>query len=249
VVDFSFQLYSARKFTPWDKVLARVAELGYTQVEGFGGVYEDAASFRSRLDRLGLSMTSGHFGLDALEQSFDDVQRTCDALGITHVFCPFLMADQRPADEAGWKGVAERLAAIGEGVAAGGRRFGWHNHDFEFRPLDDGSIPMETILTGAPSIGWEADIAWVIRGGGDPMDWIKRHGARITAVHVKDIAPEGECADEDGWADVGHGVVAWKNILRAIRAESPAEVFVMEHDNPSDYDRFARRSIEAARNY
>ena len=45
---WSFQLYSARNFQPWDKVLKMLGELGYKQVEGFGGVYSDPAAMRAQ---------------------------------------------------------------------------------------------------------------------------------------------------------------------------------------------------------
>ena len=45
-------------------------------------------------------------------------------------------------------------------------------------------------------------MAWIVRGGADPFEWIKRYADRIASVHIKDIAPAGECEDEDGWADV-----------------------------------------------
>ncbi|MCV0429614.1 MAG: sugar phosphate isomerase/epimerase, partial [Roseibium sp.] len=80
------------------------------------------------------------------------------------------------------------------------------------------------------------------------MAWIERYGDRITAAHVKDIAPEGECLDEDGWADVGHGVMDWKGLMAALR-NIGVDLFVLEHDKPSDFDRFATRSIEAFRTY
>ncbi len=44
------------------------------------------------------------------------------------------------------------------------------------------------------------DIAWVIRGGGDPVKMIKKNAANITSVHIKDIAANGKNAVEDGWA-------------------------------------------------
>ena len=46
-MDVSFQLYSAREFTPWADVFSMLAGLGYTQVEGFGGNYEDPAATRA----------------------------------------------------------------------------------------------------------------------------------------------------------------------------------------------------------
>lgn len=246
-MNFSFQLYSARNFQPWSDVLAMLADAGYTQVEGFGGVYDDPAGFRGLLDRNGLTMPSGHFSIDALEGSIDSVFETASTLGIERIYCPHLVADKRPTDKAGWQAFAARLAAAGEKVRAAGFGFGWHNHDFEFVAQADGSIPMQVLLEGAPDIDWEADIAWIVRGGADPLDWIARHGSRITAVHVKDIAPAGEAADEDGWADVGHGTVEWKRLFADLSAKTPARLYVMEHDNPSDVKRFASRSIDWAR--
>lgn len=248
-MDWSFQLYSARKFEPWDKILTMLGRLGYAQVEGFGGVYGDPAGFRAELDKNGLTMPTGHFSIDMLENDFDGARRIADALGIKLLICPYLDADKRPANAAGWTGFGERLAKVGEKAKAGGYGFAWHNHDFEFKPLADGSVPQDLILSAAPGIGWEMDVAWVVRGGVDPLPWIERHGRRILAVHVKDIAKPGEGKDEDGWSDVGHGTIDWKRLMKALRAASAAKYYVMEQDNPNDIERFARRSIEAVKAY
>ncbi len=248
-MDWSFQLYSARNFQPWDGVLKLLAECGYRQVEGFGAVYSDPPAFRAEMDKNGLSMPTGHFSIDALESDFDGVRRTADALGVKTLICPFLMPDQRPADAAGWRGFGERLAQAGEKAGKGGYGFAWHNHDFEFKALPDGSLPQDLVFSAAPDLGWEIDVAWVVRGGADPSAWIDRYGSRISAVHVKDIAKPGEGTDEDGWADVGHGTIDWAALMAQLRAKTSARFFVMEHDNPNDIGRFARRSIEAASTY
>ncbi|MDW6025688.1 sugar phosphate isomerase/epimerase [Mesorhizobium sp. BAC0120] len=246
---WSFQLYSARNYQPWDKVLQTLGQIGYSQVEGFGGVYDDPAAFRKELDKNGLAMASGHFAIDLLENDFDSAARIAETLGVKLIACPFLMADDRPTDVDGWKGFGERLAKVGEKAKKAGFGFAWHNHAFEFEKLADGSVPQTHILETAPDIGWEMDVAWVIRGGADPLQWIDRYGKRIAAVHVKDIAPTGENADEDGWADVGHGTVDWKGLMKALREKTPARIFVMEHDNPSDYQRFARRSFDTVSHF
>ena len=147
---------------------------------------------------------------------------------------------------AAWIALAKRLEEACKKVNDAGLRFGWHNHHWEFMPLPGGEIAMELILEHAPSIDWEADIAWIVRGNADPIAWINAHANRITTAHVKDIAPEGECADEDGWADVGHGTMDWSAIMSALRA-ADVDLFVMEHDKPSDATRFAHRSIDAFR--
>jgi sugar phosphate isomerase/epimerase len=246
---WSLQLYSARNFQPWDKVLKTLGQLGYKQVEGFGGVYADPAAFRKELDSNGLTMPSGHFAIDLLENDFAGAAKIADTLGVKLIACPHLAADARPADAAGWQAFGERLGEVGENAKKAGFDFAWHNHDFEFKPLADGSLPQTHILDSAPNIGWEMDVAWVIRGGADPLKWIADYGPRITAVHVKDIAPAGQNANEDGWADVGHGTLDWPGLVKAFKEKSAAKLYVMEHDNPSDFDRFARRSIEAASKY
>ncbi|MBN9252983.1 MAG: sugar phosphate isomerase/epimerase, partial [Mesorhizobium sp.] len=160
-VSWSFQLYSARNFQPWEKVLDLLGGLGYREVEGYGGVYDEPSAFRSAMDRVGLAMPSGHFGIEALEGDFDGVRAIADTLGIKLLICPYLEADQRPRDAAGWRHFGERLAKVGETAKRHGYDFAWHNHEFEFEPLPDGSVPMDHILAAAPDIGWEMDVAWV----------------------------------------------------------------------------------------
>ncbi|MEZ5479554.1 MAG: sugar phosphate isomerase/epimerase [Thiolinea sp.] len=188
-------------------------------------------------------MPTGHFSLDSLEQDLSGVLAAAQTLGIHKIICPWIAPEQRPTESAGWQAIATRLAVVGEQVRAAGYGFAWHNHDFEFKPCtDNGVIPMAILLDSVPELEWEADIAWIVRGGAKPLDWIAQYGARITVAHTKDIAPAGECADEDGWADLGHGVVDWPAIVPALQAAGTG-LFVMEHDNPNDLQRFAGRSL------
>jgi sugar phosphate isomerase/epimerase len=242
VTDFSYQLYSSRNFPPLDQTLEMLQRNGYVQVEGYGAVYGDAAATKAALDAHNLTMPSGHFSIDLLEQEEQKVLDIAGTLGMKAIYCPHLAVDLRPTDAAGWSAFGERLEAAHATYSKAGYVFGWHNHDFEFKALADGSIPQRLIFDAAPSISWEADIAWIIRGGADPFQWIEDHASRITAVHVKDIAAQGQNTNEDGWADVGYGTVDWKALTSALR-DTPVKYFIMEHDNPSDDERFARRSI------
>ncbi len=245
-MDFSFQLYSARNVDPITSILPKLKQLGYAEVEGFGGLYSDAAGLADAIKSAGLTMPTGHFGLDQLKDT-STALKTAETLGIKTLFCPAIPQDQRRQGEDGWKALAATLSELAETYKAEGYGFGWHNHDFEFVELESGKRPMEIILDEAPNIAWECDVAWVVRGKQDPMAWIERYADRVVAIHVKDIAPAGECVDEDGWADVGHGTIDWKTMLQNVTSKTKAKWFVMEHDKPSDADRFARRSIEALR--
>ena len=186
-------------------------------------------------------MPSGHFAIDLLENDFDGAAKIAETLGVKLIICPHIVADARPTDAAGWQAFGERLGKVGEKAKTAGFDFAWHNHDFEFKPLADGSLPQKHMLDAAPDIGWEMDVAWVIRGGADPLKWIADYGPRITAVHVKDIAPAGQNANEDGWADVGHGTVDWRGLVKAFKEKSAAKVY---RDGARQSER--RRSLRAA---
>ena len=245
---FSYQLYSSREFPPLDRTLHMLAEAGYKQVEGFRGVFDKPEQTRVQLDAAGLSMTSAHFSIDALENDRDAVFDIAATLGVESLYCPHLDAAERPTDAAGWQAFAGRLQKLADPVRDAGFEFGWPNHAFEFVPLPDGTTPQQIILEDAPDIKWEADIAWIAVAGADPSEWSSRYGDRITAVHIKDIAPAGKCADEDGWADVGHGTLDWAGYFRQLKS-APVKHWIMEHDKPADDERFATRSINAARQF
>ncbi|MFK0385610.1 sugar phosphate isomerase/epimerase family protein [Agrobacterium sp. NPDC090273] len=254
MTELGFQLYSARNFLPFSHIFKKLAAAGYKQVEGYGAMYaslDEAGlkALREELDANGLSMPTGHFGLDLLEGDPKKALNIAKVLGVKAIYCPYLMPDQRPADAAGWFAFGKRLQEVGKPFVDSGLTFGWHNHDFEFKTLADGSTPQEQILAGGPDLNWEADIAWIVRGDADPFSWIESYGKRITAVHVKDIAPKGENTDEDGWADVGHGTLDWKGLIDALKSKSATKNFVVEHDNPKDIDRLISRSIASFKSY
>jgi sugar phosphate isomerase/epimerase len=248
---FSYQLYSSRNFPPLSATLRMVADAGYAGVEGYGALYANdtlVTELGAALAATGLAMPTGHFSLAMLEDEAPKVLTIAKSLKMQRLYCPHVMPDQRPTDAAGWHAFGARLAKIAKPYRDAGLGFGWHNHDFEFVALPDGTIPQTAIFDGGPDLEWEMDVAWVIRGGADPLKWIADFKDRITAAHIKDIAPKGENTDEDGWADVGHGTVDWKGLMAALRT-TPCTHFVMEHDNPSDDRRFATRSIASTKTY
>lgn len=246
--EFSYQLYSSRNFGPLPETLRMVAGLGYAQVEGYGGLYaalDDLGALKAALASTGLAMPTGHFGLDMVEGQPERVIEIARTLDMAAVIVPAIPAAEREKDAAGWAAFGKQLGEAGKPIRDAGFDFGWHNHAFEFADLGTSEMPLDLILAGSDEVALELDLAWVKVGGQDPVAWLRKYAQRIIAVHVKDIAPEGECVDEDGWADVGHGVMDWRAIVPAIDASS-ARYLVMEHDNPSDDARFARRSIAAA---
>lgn len=246
--NFSFQLYSARNFPPLKSTLAKLASLGYEQVEGYGGIYGNVEALDEDLAEFKLRMPTGHFDLGKLENDPDACIDTAIKLGITSIYCPWIEPEDREKNPQEWVEFGARLQAISEPFIAQGLAFGWHNHDFEVVQMDDGSYPIDRIFEGGPDLEWEIDVAWVTRAGKDPIEFIEKHAKRITAVHAKDLAVKGENEAEDGWADFGHGRVEWDAIMKALN-DTNVRNFIIEHDNPNDIDRFASRSLATAKTF
>jgi sugar phosphate isomerase/epimerase len=223
--------------------IALAAQVGFTELEGFDGVYADPSALRQLIDKHGLSMPTGHFGFDMLENQRPRLLKTAEILGIRHIYAPFIPVPERPPTASGWRKLGKRLSGLGDWVRSEGYSFGWHNHDFEFMRLPSGEIPIDIMFEAAPMLDWEIDVAWLARAGVSPTRWIRKYGQRITAVHVKDLAPRGENPEQEGWADAGQGTVDWPAVFKALRNTRMLHV-ILEHDKPGDLERFARRSFE-----
>lgn len=246
-MDFSYQLYSARNEKSLDDTLKTLKSLGYAQVEGWGGQFADPAALAQSLKNSGLVMPTAHMGFAQLVDT-DAALKIVDTVGIETVYCPAPPSADYREGTGDWQKFADDLGTIAAAFKKAGKGFGYHNHHWEFVKLANGKTPIELLL-GSPDMQWEMDLAWVVKAGEDPIAWMNKLGSRITAIHVKDIAPAGEKADEDGWADVGTGTLNWQQLLADAKAKTKAKFFVMEHDKPSDAIRFARTSIATVKQW
>jgi sugar phosphate isomerase/epimerase len=239
----SYQLYSSRNFPDLARQAKMVAGLGIRHVEPFGGLFGDVDALKAAMAQNGLTAPTAHIGAPMLREDFGAAMAKLKALGVQIAIVPAVPPAERSQPRAGWEKLGAELSGWARKAADHGIRFAWHNHHFEFARLPDGSYPLEHILGSDDKLLWQCDIAWVMRGEQDPASWIQRYAPRVIGFHVKDLAAPGECADEDGWADVGFGIIDWPSMLKAMRA-TKAEVWTLEHDNPNDDQRFASRSFK-----
>ncbi len=246
--DLSFQMFSSRNAATLEEQLKLLSELGYNDVQPFFfGAPENKAELDDYVALLGkykLTAKSGHFTLDIFEQSPDLVEEIARKFGMWLVVVPWINPEDRPTTAEGWKAIGAKLAAYTADMKARGLTFAYHNHEFEMIPLADGSYPIEHLL--GETVPFEPDLAWVVVGKADPLFWLEKYKGRIPAVHVKDIAPEGQGLDEKGFADLGHGTLDWQTLWDASVAAG-SQLMIVEHDQPSDWTRFASRSIETLR--
>ena len=236
----SFQLYSARFLQPLEAQFELLAGLGYKMVEPFGGLLGEPEKLKALLHKHHMTAPTCHVGLDRLRVDPKAAVALCKGLGIHTIFAPAPPPDERDMPEAGWAKLGRELNAIGKIVNGEGLKFGWHNHHWEYGRAG-GKTFLDIMFGEAPDLVWEADLAWIVRGGADPVAELARHQSRVVACHVKDLAPAGQALDEDGWADPGHGTMDWKGLLAAMH-KAGVKLFVVEHDKPNDTARFARRA-------
>jgi sugar phosphate isomerase/epimerase len=241
----SIQLYTMRSLGDIDRILDAVAEAGYRQVETVNSHLEDAATTRAKLDARGLMASSSHVSLAALRERPDAVLEAGRTLGVDQLFMPAVPPEQRDMAANGWRALGRELGQMSERLRTQGIELGYHNHHWELQPKDGAKTALELIFeaAGGSPLTWQADVAWLVRGGVEPKLWLQRYRSRLTTAHVKDIAPPGQNQDEDGWADIGSGVLDWRDLWHACR-DAGARWMVVEHDKPKDPARTARASLE-----
>jgi len=240
----SIQLYTLRALGDLDVVLDIVAQAGYRNVETVGGHLETPGQTRAKLDALGLLAPTSHVGLAALREKFDATVTACHTIGIGQLFMPAVPTEQRDMDGAGWTALGRELGEFARRLQDKGIGLGYHNHNWELQPKAGGTA-LELLFAAAAGspLTWQVDVAWLVRGGADPKQWITRYRPLVVSAHVKDIAPAGQNLDQDGWADVGAGVLDWHDLWRACR-DAGATWMVVEHDKPSDAAASVRASFE-----
>jgi sugar phosphate isomerase/epimerase len=222
------QLYTVRDDMKKDfaGTLAKVAQIGYKEVEFAGYFDHSAKSVRDILRRNGLTAPAAHVGFPVLGKEWDKVIDDAHIIGHHYLICPWI--DEKLRNPEGFKQIAELFNKVGERTKQAGLQFGYHNHDFEFKRIQ-GQLIYDWLLehTDPKLVKMELDVYWIRTGGQDPLTYFRRYPGRFPALHIKDKAADGKMVD------VGQGVIPWKTILGRRELAGVKHIFV-EHDQPAD---------------
>ncbi len=243
IPNLAVQLYSLRNLDlPFDTILSEVAKAGFSGVETVGNHNLTSAEMNALLKKHNLVICSSHIALTSLESDFDNVCAFHKDVGNSTLIVPWIAPDARSNDADGWKTLGKKLAGLSKKCQDKSFRLLYHNHDFEMAEYDN-KLAIDWLFEGAKGsgLGFEPDIAWIVRGNKNPLNVLKHYQGNCPRAHVKDLAAKGENLDEDGWAHVGHGTLNWQELLPAARAAG-AEWFVVEHDNPKNPVKFLQES-------
>jgi sugar phosphate isomerase/epimerase len=232
-------LYTLRRECERDfeGILRAVREIGYEGVELFEPHGHDAQALRALLDELELDVCGRHVLLDALESDLDQLADDLRTVGTDRLVLGWIPP---PATAAEADAVVERIAAIVPRVRDAGLRLGFHNHDAELRPLDDGRTVLDR-LAEVDELFFEVDLGWAWFAGVEPAGLVERLAPRVPLVHVKDLAPEAE----QRFVPVGDGDVGYRELLPAIQAPGVEWLLVEQDETEGPPLEAVRRSFEA----
>jgi len=223
------QLYTLRSDMAQgvDATLARVAEIGYREVEFAGYFGRSPAEIRSGLEAAGLTSPAAHVDMNTMLVDWPNTLDIANTIGHRYLVVPSVPQEMRQTLDH-WRATADIFNRAADEARRAGIQFAYHNHDFEFAPID-GQIPFDVLTenTDPDLVQIELDLFWIIHGGGDPRAFFERWPGRVPLVHVKDRTEEGVMTD------VGAGVIDWEGIFGA-RALAGIRHYFVEHDQPAD---------------
>lgn len=236
---FGIQLYTLRDVFPKDPkaVLKELAGYGYQQIEGYDGpkgMFWDMGhlEYKKYLDDLGLTMVSSHCDI---KNDFEVKAAQAAEIGMKYLVCPWIGPQKSVED---WKGVTDLFNECGKICQKNGIRFAYHNHAYSFKAFT-GMIPHDFIMdnTDPELVDHEMDIYWVVTGGADPIEYLKKYPNRFRLCHIKDRmknVPEEQMAS----CDLGTGMIDFPKILK-VAADNGMQYYIVEqerYDNSTPMD-------------
>ncbi|MFB7306967.1 sugar phosphate isomerase/epimerase family protein [Streptomyces sp. NPDC056192] len=214
--------------TDFRGTLERLAEIGYATVGVSGRHGNSAADIRRMLDETRLKAVLEHVGYDivrgaGLPQALEDIH----TLGGKWIVVPSLPGSLH--SPAGYREVAREFNKAGLAARESGLKLLYHNHGTDHQVVDGVSLYDILLAETDPElVGFELDLYWAANGGASaPGELFVRHPRRFPALHVKDMAPDGD------FADVGSGVLDFPAMFDTAR-QGGVKQWLVEHDSPAD---------------
>lgn len=240
------QLYTVRgeMAKDFDGSLKKIADLGFKEVEFAGYYNRTPQQIKILLGQLGLDAPAAHVPLASLKNELDKTIETAKAIGHRYLICPYLMDNERKTLDQ-YKQHAALFNKAGEACKKAGIQFGYHNHDFEFFPID-GKLPFDLLLaeTDKNLVKIELDLYWIVKANHDPLAYLGKHPDRFALFHVKEM----DKTAKRGITEVGRGVIDFKTIFARAPKGAIKHYFVEQDTTPGSPFDSLKVSIDYLKN-
>lgn len=248
------QLYTVGKPLNEDPAatLKQLYAIGYREVESAGMTKVSTKELRKMIDDAGLKCPSAHLQLtkEDLGPVFEEAHIFGAQYAVSSVLLDFsaeFMKKARAATQAGkeipapklpplgldgFKKTAEKMNEVGKKAKAAGLQYAYHNHNFEFEKMPDGSPGYDILVkeTDPDLVKFEIDCGWMKVAGYDPITYMKTYPGRVKMLHIKDFKPQSPTTDLMGagrpkGADLGTGFVDYGPIFAAGKEAGIEHIF------------------------
>ena len=242
-VNIGIQLYTLRDGLKADTAATMkvVAGAGYKQVEMYGFPKSDAMAKAARDN--GLALNSAHFDWEAAvnpsDEGFSDFKKIVEKaqeMKLSHLVVPYLHdKDRKTLDD--YKRVAETLNKAALVAKDANIQLGYHNHSFEFQPMEGSSGYDVFIAEFSPEMKFEIDVFWVRAADLDPVTLIKKLKGRVSQLHLKDLKKGSELPiyqkmPNDAFKELGRGMIPIEPIIAAAKDAGVVHCHVEQDQSP-----------------
>ena len=235
------QLYSLRDMMKTEGPAAtldkaRAFGFKYVEVADLGGW--SPAEFKAQLQRRGLVPIGRHYPYNQLRDNVEAVAGEARALGLPYVGCAWI-PHKEPFDEKQCREAAAVFNRAGAALAKHGIKFYYHNHGYEFRPYEQGTLfDLLAAQTDPKAVFFQLDVMWAVFPGQDPAKLLEKYPGRWLLMHLKDLkkgVPTGDMSAHTALTNdvaLGSGQVDWPALFRAARKVGVKYYFI-EDESPT----------------
>ena len=118
-----------------------------------------------------------------------------------------------------------------------------HNHTYE---VEDNEHDLNGTLERLPDVKLGPDLNWLVRGGVDPVDFIKRRGDQIVFLHLRDQSADGKWSEAMGEGDMDYTAIG--QALEEVGFSGEA-VIELAHEGDLELTRPLGESLKMSREY
>ncbi|MEM9644500.1 MAG: TIM barrel protein [Planctomycetota bacterium] len=255
------QLYTVRNQMAEDPVatLEAVAKAGYAQVE-LMNIDQEAVKLAAIARDNGMAVHSAFMNWQAITSpdqpngpSIDETIDLAQRIGLRHVVFGYIGKDARnTADKI--RKIADTANMAGEKTRHAGMRMCYHNHSFEFEPIDGKRSSFDLFVKrfDPQKIEFELDVFWAKLGGRDPEELMRTLSGRISQVHLKNLKEGVETIYDEGlvpadaFQEAGDGIIEMANIMKLAKKIGVDQCHVEQDQSPAPLDSI-RESIDFLR--
>ena len=253
------------------ETIEAVAAIGYRHCE-----IQDVmtlARLAPILNDVGLKPTSAHFtpafltgnwefpaqfGIDKPADGYDidAVIEDAHRHELEYLVFPMVYPEERGGLDV-YRSLAGELNRVGEKCQAANVALCYHNHNFEFEPIE-GSTPFEVLAaeTDRRYVNFELDVFWARHAGVDPVEVMRQYSGRTPLVHLKDLRAGTADSykvlgtwrkDPGAFEELGDGVIDFASVLHAASEHGVVHCYVEQDHTPGDPVASLRKSYQYLR--